>query len=151
MPPAPPGPGAAFAVGDFVLCNFPYHEAPGRPGPKPHYGLCLATADGPGGVAVVVAAYTTTQPWPAHLALPRGVHRIDRRWAASLGHRQEFVVDARMLGFLPVTGAYFPRLGFKDLGRRGRDPKLAQRLIEDLKILARTPGSSCGAGAYIPW
>ena len=110
----------ALQQGDFVWCAFPEREAPLRPGPL-HVAYTLAVATVGAGYGVMTA-YTTSQTWAG--ALPHGVITFDSTEAASLGQARAFVLDLRRLAYLPLTAAWFPRAGEKNLGVLGRAPKL---------------------------
>lgn len=150
MPTAPGGPVAPIELGDFVLCNFPYIEAPDEPGPTEHFGLCLGTMASAGGRFAVVAAYTTSQSWPDHARLPAGVHRVSPERARQLGHTKSFVVDARKIAFMPLTKDFFPHLDENDSGRVGRDRALANRVLSELKTISQTPGVVVRLGPLRP-
>ncbi len=90
-----------------------------RPGPL-HVAYTLAVAAG-GGDYCVMAAYTTSQPWAG--ALPQGVIAFDSAEAAGLGQARAFVLDLRRLAYLPLTAAWFPRVGEEGAGVLGRAPK----------------------------
>ena len=105
--------------GDFVWCAFPERESPLRPGPL-HVAYTLAVAAVAGGHGVM-AAYTTSQPWTG--PLPQGVVAFDREAAAGLGQARAFVLDLRRLAYLPLTAAWFPRVGEVDAGILRRAPK----------------------------
>ncbi len=83
-----------------------------RPGPlRIAYSLAvysLAVACVAGGYGVM-AAYTTSQNWAGALAL--GVMVFDTKAAANLGQARAFVLDLRRLAYLPLTPAWFPRVG----------------------------------------
>src|SRR5947208_2252841 len=110
MGPARRGPVAPFQLGDFVVCNFPYDDAPDQPGPKEHFGLCLGTLASSAGQVAAVAAYTTSQAWPTGMPVPRGVHRVSQAAAVAMGQQRAFVVDARKIAFMPITEEFFPQL-----------------------------------------
>jgi len=84
------------------------------------------TASAPG---ALLAAYTTSRPWPANAAPPLGVYRFDRQEAAALGQARAFVLDARRIAYLPITPLWFPHLGHPGGGVQGRAPKPLQRSI----------------------
>lgn len=150
MPAAPRGPAVSFKCGDFIVCSFPFNEAPDQPGPQEHYGLCLGTMTAPVGRVAIVAAYTTSQPWPPNTPLPRGVHRVSQERANRSGQRRSFVIDGRKIAFMPLTEAFFPHLGREGGGKVGHDDGLAERVIEDLAILSRSPGVVVHLGPLRP-
>ena len=71
--------------------------------------------------------YTTTQPWPSGVSLPRGVFTFDRTAAASYGQSRAFVMDLRRIAFVPVTAIWFPNLGQAGHGIQGHAAKALQR------------------------
>jgi hypothetical protein len=77
----------------------------------------------------MLAAYTTSQPWPTDSASPLGLFRFDRREAAALGQARAFVLDTRRLAYLPITSQWFPRFGQPGMGVQGRAPKRLQQTI----------------------
>ena len=109
----------ALRQGDFVWCAFPEHEFPLRPGPH-HVAYTLAVAEVAGGHGVM-AAYTTSQPWPG--TAPQGIVAFDSKEAASLGQGRAFVLDLRRLAYLPLNATWFPRLSQMGGGVLGRAPK----------------------------
>lgn len=76
-----------------------------------------------GGYGVVMAS-TTSQPWSA--SLPSGVLAFNSLEAAGLGQGCAFVLDLRRLVYLPLTAAWFPRLG-------------ANGGLEGARVLGRAP------------
>lgn len=150
MPPAPGGPDDPFQLVDFIVCNFPYQETPDQPGPEPHICLCLGTMRSHGGELAVVAAYTTTQPWPVDTAKPRGVRSISLEQAKRMGQHKAFVIDLRRIGFMPPTEAFFPRLTHADRGRIGSNPALANKFLEELNDLLSSPGVVVQLGPLRP-
>jgi hypothetical protein len=150
MPPAREGPLAPFKLGDFVVSNFPYDETPAKPGPAEHLALCLGTFSATGGRVAMVAAYTSSQPWPADIALPLGVRLVTEAAARRMGQRRAFRVDARRIAFLPITEEFFPRLRQSDRGKVGESVALARAVIDDLKKLSQTPGLIVQVGPLRP-
>ena len=118
--------------GDFVWCAFPEHEAPLRPGPI-HIGYTLAVsgATSLSGFPSALVGYTTSQPWPSDVRLPRGVFAFDREEAGNFGQPRAFVMDLRRIAYVPVTQTWFPRLGEDGNGTLGHAPKAQQRLFRD--------------------
>ena len=118
-----------YRLGDFVWCAFPQREVPARPGPQ-HLAYALVVSDPASGTpGALLAAYTTSRPWPANIASPLGVFRFNRQEAATLGQARAFVLDARRIAYVPITPEWFPRLGDPGLGVQGRAPKALQRSI----------------------
>lgn len=118
-----------YHPGDFVWCAFPQREAPARPGPQ-HLAYALVVSDPVSGTqGALLAAYTTSRPWPADAAPPLGVFRFDRQQAVALGQARAFVLDARRIAYVPITPEWFPRLGQPGLCVQGRAPKALQRSI----------------------
>lgn len=145
-PPDTPGP---YRPGDFVICNFPYDEAPDAPGPSPHIGLCLGTMPS-GGRTAVVLGYTTSQPWPEDRARPPGVYAISEAKARQLGQNKAFTIDLRRIAFLPETRTFFPKIDQPDRGTAGSDRDLADRLFRDLQVLIDGPGIVVKLGPLRP-
>lgn len=118
-----------YRAGDFIWCAFPEHENPARPGPR-HLAYALlvydATATSSGSI---VAAYTTSRPWPGGITLPRGVFRFDRQEAAALGQARAFMLDVRRLAYVPIAARWFPHLDRPDRGIQGRAPKSTRQKI----------------------
>lgn len=125
--------GSPYAPGDFVWCAYPEREQPARPGPQ-HIGLVLAVsgvtpAFGGTGVSAappayaVMAAYTTSQPWPDPHRLPLGVFPIDAQQAAAMGQQRAFAIDTRRIAFVPLTPVWFPQLAQLGAGKVGAAPK----------------------------
>jgi len=77
----------------------------------------------------MLAAYTTSQPWPTASASPLGLFRFDRREAAALGQTHAFVLDTRRLAYLPITSQWFPSFGQPGMGVQGRAPMRLQQTI----------------------
>jgi hypothetical protein len=110
-------------AGDFAWCAFPERENPARPGPE-HIGYVLAvTTTQP---ATVLIAYTTSRPWP-YQAIPPGIVTFDLQAAQTMGQTRPFVMDLRRLAAIPLTPAWFPRLGQPSGGIVGTMPKPLQR------------------------
>ena len=103
-----------------------------------------------GGRVAIVAAYTTSQPWPSDVPLPRGMHRVSEDRAKRSGQRKPFVVDGRKIAFLPMTEAFFPHLQQAGGGKVGRDEALAKLVVKDLAILSQTPGVVVQLGPLRP-
>lgn len=140
MSPAPSGPAVPFELGDFVRCNFPYSEAPDRPGPEEHLGLCLGTLEAAHGRVAIVAAYTTSQPWPADVPLPPGMHRISQAQATAMGQQKAFIIDGRKIAFMPLDRRFFPMLDEPGHGKVGASVALANRVIADGRtLMQRSP------------
>lgn len=89
-------------VGQFVICNFPYAEAPTKPGPDAHVCLVLNARDD---WAFVI--YTTSKiPTP-----PRSYHlRVSAEDAKELGQNKAFCFNMTRLAFVPVNYEFFPHL-----------------------------------------
>jgi hypothetical protein len=102
--------------------------------PRPSGPLHLAyalivydrTATSPGSV---VAAYTTSRPWPDGIAQPRGLFQFNSQEAAALGQARAFVLDARRLAYVPINTQWFPHLDRPDRGVHGRAPKHLRQKI----------------------
>lgn len=103
-----------------------------------------------GGRIAIVAAYTTSQPWPANVRPPVGVHRVSQEASSRLGHAKPFVIDARKIAFMPLTKEFFPQMDDPAGGKVGRDRALADRVIPDLKTLSRSPGIIVRTGPLRP-
>ena len=108
------------------------------PGPL-HVAYTLAVAAVAGGYGVVTA-YTTSQPW-AEALLPHGVIAFDSAEAASLGQARAFVLDLRRLAYLPLTAAWFPRVGEEGAGVLGRAPKALRDRVNAMttELVKRRP------------
>jgi hypothetical protein len=79
--------------------------------------------------ASVLAAYTTSQPWPPDSPSPLGLFRFDHREATALGQARAFVLDTRRLAYPPITSRWFPHFADPGMGIQGRAPKRLQRTI----------------------
>ena len=123
-----------------MWCAFPERENPAQPGPL-HLGYTLV-ASGPVLPASpqpsALIAYTTSQPWPSGAPFPLGVLAFSREVAGRYGQARAFVMDLRRIAFVPLTAAWFPRLGQPGDGVQGHAPKAEQRrfrqLAQDLAI-----------------
>ena len=133
----------ALQHGDFVWCAFPERETPWHPGPL-HVAYALAVAAVAGGYGVM-AAYTTSQPWPG--ALPQGVIAFDSEEAAGLGQARAFVLDLRRLAYLPLTTTWFPRMGEMRAGVLGRAAKALRDRVNAMtkELVTRRPENRGGA------
>jgi hypothetical protein len=127
-----------FPEGSFVWCAFPQREHPARPGPGEHIAYTLGISGTADFTALV--AYTSSQPWPEPTR-PPGVFVFDQPAAAGLGQARAFVMDLRRLAAVPVTPAWFPRLGQPGGGVLGHMPKHRQRQYLDIaeQLLTRRP------------
>jgi hypothetical protein len=139
-----------YRSGDFVVCNFPFEEASDSPGPAKHIGLCLGTMEARGRRIAVVAAYTTSQPWPNDVVLPKGVHRIGEARAVLMGHKKAFIIDARKIAFIPLEEEFFPQLGGSHGGKIGESKQMARVVLQDLATLDKTPGVVVRVGPLRP-
>ncbi len=119
--------------GDFVLCNFPFHEAPG-PGPSPHIVLCAATGR-EGKTHFAIVFYTTSQTDYEGAKRPRQYLFVDRMRATELGQKAAFHVDASRVARLPLTSDYFPELEWNTILAKGRDPEFVTKVEERLTEL----------------
>ena len=127
-----------------MWCGFPEQELPLRPGP-PHVAYTLAVARTVSGHAAMLA-FTTSQPWPG--TLPHGVLAFDAASALAMGQTRAFVLDLRRLAYLPVTHAWFPRLGAERYGLLGRAAKPVRARINTVlaELLQRRPELVTRAG-----
>ena len=126
-----------------MWCAFPERENPARPGPL-HLAYTLAVSgvatSGGGPEFTALAAYTTSQSWPAS-PLPLGVFAFNQQAAANLGQTRAFVIDLRRLAALPLTPEWFPGLGQPGRGVQGHMPKRQQSLYARVAtdLLTRHP------------
>ena len=127
-----------------MWCAFPEREVPLRPGPL-HVAYTLAVAAVSGSYGVM-AAYTTSQPWSG--ALPQGVIAFDSAEAANLGQARAFVLDLRRLAYLPLTAAWFPRVGEDGAGVLGRAPNVLRDRVNVMvtELAKRRPESLSRSG-----
>jgi hypothetical protein len=131
--------GSPYTHGDFVWCAFPERERPTQPG-SPHISFVLAVS-GVGSAPntyAVMAAYTTSQPWPVQQGVPKGVFSIDAQRAAAMGQQRAFTIDARRIAFVSLTSDWFPDLGRPGAGKVGSAPKsLFQQVMNATNELLR--------------
>lgn len=99
-----------FQAGQFVWSRFPFHERPNDPGPIDHvaYIARVVTIHGRPH-ATAVSIYTTTRQVRAGEAVPIGLIPVPEDLARRM-NQKPFVINARRIGFLPITPAFFPRL-----------------------------------------
>jgi len=129
-----------FGLGQFIWCRFPYMEKPLRPGPKEHIGYIADIRElGEDAHLAVMSIYTTTVPWEPRMRLPLGVIPVEPSAAAAM-NQKGFVIDARRIAFMPVSLAFFPRLGKPNKGIVHTASPRFHRLVQNTLLqLARRP------------
>jgi hypothetical protein len=129
-----------YQTRQFVWCQFPYMEAPLRPGPKEHIGYIADVRRlGANAHLTVMSLYTTTRPWQPGIPLPAGIIPVETEMARRM-RQKGFVLDARRVAFLPIDLSFFPRLAQPDKGVVFTASLRFHRLVEDtLKQVARRP------------
>jgi hypothetical protein len=134
--------------GDYVLCNFPFHESRG-PGPSRHIVLCAATGrQGNTGFAIVF--YTTSRTDHQGTQRPRQYLFVSRARAMELGQKAAFQVDASRIARLPLTEDYFPEMAGNVIPVHGRDPELVIKAEERLREFVAAGVDITRADAVVP-
>jgi hypothetical protein len=114
--------------GAFVRVLFPTRERPRQPGLL-HIGYVLGCARGE-----AMVAYTTSQPWPAGLALPVGARLFSVDEAARLNQSRGFLLRLDVLAKLPMTVAWFPDIAGEGQGVIAVAPARLQEELTDLAM-----------------
>lgn len=134
--------------GDYVLCNFPFHESRG-PGPSRHIVLCAATGR-PGNTGFAIVFYTTSRTDHQGTQRPRQYLFVSRARAMELGQKAAFQVDASRIARLPLTEDYFPEMAGNVIPVHGRDPELVIKAEERLRELVAAGVDITRADAVVP-
>jgi hypothetical protein len=131
-----------FESGQFVWSRFPFHEKPNDPGPIEHIVYIAGIYPIRGRPHVTaVSIYTTTRPVRAGEAVPIGMIPVTEDLARRM-NQKPFVINARRIGFLPITPAFFPRLvmpGHGIVHRLAETAKLRSQISAELKRLSQRP------------
>ncbi len=128
-----------IAAGAFVLTNFPFGPPHRRdvPGPTLHIAYCLGFRSEVAPVQLMLAYTSSVQHRWGTDRVPLGVIEFDAKTAAAVNQRP-FHIDLRCLARLPLSAAWFPRLGLADRGIvANADRQLQARINEVLSELAR--------------
>jgi hypothetical protein len=123
---------APVRPGQFIWCNFPYDDKPLSPGPEPHIVYVADVRINSKDEFVAICIYTSSQPWRKTERPPIGVIPIYAEFAATLGQRP-FTIDARRIGYLPISKSFFPSL---DTPTRGIIPKMAPKGLQNAALNA---------------
>lgn len=131
-----------FQSGQFVWSRFPFHEKPSDPGPIEHIAYIAGIIPIRGRPHVTaVSIYTTTRQVRAGEVVPIGLIPVPEDLARRM-NQKPFVVNARRIGFLPVTPAFFPRLAMPGHGivhTLAQSVQLRSAISAELKRVSQRP------------
>jgi len=149
-------------LGDFVICNFPFENAPAEPADARHIAFCAGIYDRKRGseaarrlvptAGLFVGLYTSSRIDKFSGRHPVGVLGVSAARAQLMGQEVSFYLDVRRRAWMPLTTDWFPELNEPHLGRIGRaDRKLIADVGEQMRLIAvRYPEQIVNLGPYVP-